>query len=110
MNDTQIHDVINSAFQAARTATKQYLATHGDVDACGFVWVSIRPATKKVAKILKNSYGAERIPFEGGLNLWNPSYSPVQSISAKEEGAYAFVNVMRKAFPDVTFTVGSRMD
>lgn len=110
MNDTQIHDVINSAFQAARTATKQYLATHGDVDACGFVWVSIRPATKKVAKILKNSYGAERIPFEGGLNLWNPSCSPVQSISAKEEGAFAFVNVMREAFPDVTFTVGSRMD
>lgn len=110
MNDTQIHDVINSAFQAARTATKEYLATHGDVDACGFVWVSIRPATKKVAKILRNSYGAERIPFEGGLNLWNPSYSPVQSISAKEEGAFAFVNVMREAFPDVTFTVGSRMD
>jgi hypothetical protein len=109
MNDTQIHDVINSAFQAARTATKEYLATHGDADACGFAWVSIRPATKKVAKILKNSYGADT-SFEGGLKLWNPSYSPVQSISAKEEGAYAFVNVMREAFPDVTFTVGSRMD
>ena len=109
MNDTQIHDVINSAFQAARTATKEYLATHGDVDACGFAWVSIRPATKKVAKILRNSYGADT-SFEGGLKLWNPRYSPVQSISAKEEGAYAFVNVMREAFPDVTFTVGSRMD
>ena len=109
MNDTQIHDVINSAFQAARTATKEYLATHGDADACGFAWVSIRPATKKVAKILRNSYGADT-SFEGGLKLWNPSYSHVQSISAKEEGAYAFVNVMREAFPDVTFTVGSRMD
>lgn len=109
MNDTQIHDVINSAFQAARTATKEYLATHGDVDACGFAWVSIRPATKKVAKILRNSYGADT-SFEGGLKLWNPSYSHVQSISAKEEGAYAFVNVMREAFPDVSFTVGSRMD
>ena len=109
MNDTQIHDAINSAFQAARTATKEYLATHGDVDACGFAWVSIRPATKKVAKILRNSYGADT-SFEGGLKLWNPSYSHVQSISAKEEGAYAFVNVMREAFPDVTFTVGSRMD
>lgn len=109
MTETQMHDAINSAFQAARSATKNYLVKHGENDACGFAWVNVSPATSKVAKMLKKSFGAEP-SYRGGIDVWNPSASYTQSITAKEEGAIAFVDIMRQKFPEVTFSACSRMD
>ena len=106
--DQALIDTVNAAFAAASKATKDYLATHGDRDACGFAWVQVRPANSKLAKYLKEFGGARR-GSEPGVCVWNPSLNYTQAITAKEEGAYAFVKVLTDA-GYTGLTTGSRMD
>ena len=101
--------VLDTAQKAAQKATEDFLAKHGDRDACGFAWVNVYDvrSNSKVGKVLalagfKKAYG-------GGLQLWNPSGSWTQCITAKEVGAQAYADVLRAAGIEKAYA-GSRMD
>jgi hypothetical protein len=99
----------NLAIEAARKATNDFLAKHGDRDACGFAWVSSweKGNTKVGRAIAKLGF---RKAYGGGYQLWNPSGSYTQAITAKEEGARAYVDTMKRYFPELKLSAGSRMD
>ena len=103
---TQVH---NEAMSAAAKAAEDFLAKHGDRDCCGFAWVSCyEKGTSKLIRAMKK-LGFSR-SYSGGYQLWNPSKNHTQSITAKEEGARAYVDVFRKHFPGVKIYASSRMD
>lgn len=107
MEVTQVHQ---EAVVAARTATQDFLAQHGDRDCCGFAWVTCyEKGNSQIIRQLKK-LGFQRAYGGGGYQLWNPSGSHTQSITAKEAGADAYVAVMRKHFPDIKIYSNSRMD
>ncbi len=89
-------EILNEAFAAARAATEIHLQTHGDRDCCGFAWVVLRPGNCKLAKVAKQLKLAQPGYGEPGVTFWNPSKHPTQCITAKEEGAVAFANVLQK--------------
>jgi len=97
-----------TASQAARKTTEDFLAKHGDRDCCGFAWVSVYKvrSNSKLGKALIN-VGFSKA-YDGGLQLWNPSGSFTQCITAKEEGAQAYALELRKY--GVEAYAGSRMD
>lgn len=106
MELTQVHA---EAVAAAQTATRNFLSTHGDRDCCGFAWVTCyEKGTSKLIREMKK-LGFKR-SYGGGYQLWNPSGSYTQSITAKEVGAQAYVDTFRKYFPEVKIYAGSRMD
>jgi hypothetical protein len=97
-----------TATQAARKTTEDFLAKHGDRDCCGFAWVNIYKVkgSSKLGKALM-SVGFSKA-YGGGLQLWNPSGSFTQCITAKEEGARAYADEFRKY--GIEAYAGSRMD
>ena len=100
--------VHNTATQAAAKATEDFLAKHGDRDACGFAWVTVNEkGSTKLGRALK-AVGFKPA-YGGGLQLWNPSGNWTQCITAKEEGAQAYAEVLRKAGIEKAYA-GSRMD
>lgn len=105
----ELKEAHNLALAAAQRATADFLAKHGDRDACGFAWVSSwEKGNTKVGRAMaalgfRKSYG-------GGYQLWNPSGSYTQCITAKEEGARAYVDTMKQYFPELKLSAGSRMD
>jgi hypothetical protein len=104
-----VQDACNEAAQQARTATKAFLAKHGDRDACGFAWVTVYDvrSNSKLGKALA-TYGFSKA-YGGGLQLWNPSGNPTQCITAKEEGAEAYAKVLKDKLGLKAYA-GSRMD
>ena len=104
MNIQDIHD---AATAAAKDATIQHLAKHGEDYYCGFAWVQVREkANTKLGRALK-SIGFTKA-YGGGLQLWNPSGTMSQSMILKEVGARAYVDVLKQA--GVPAYVGSRAD
>lgn len=99
--------IIEQAFDAARNAANAYRAKHGEPMYCGFAWVVVRPANSKLAKILKERYGASK-HHAGGVMVYNPSGLPTQSMDIKEEGAWAFARVLSEA--GYRASAGSRAD
>jgi len=99
--------IATEAFDAARKATQEHLTKHGDRDACGFAWVTVKPANSKFARYLKAKDLASKASG-GGLCVWNPSGSSTQAITAKEVGAAAFADVLTKYGIKAYFE--SRMD
>jgi hypothetical protein len=90
-----IESIHNTAVAAAQKATAEFLARHGDRDACGFAWVVVREkGSTKLGRALK-SVGF-RPEYGGGLSIWNPSGSGTQSITAKEDGAIAYAKVLKQ--------------
>jgi hypothetical protein len=104
-----VQDACNEAAHQARTATKAFLAKHGDRDACGFAWVTVYDvrSNSKLGKALA-TYGFSKA-YGGGLQLWNPSGNPTQCITAKEEGAEAYAKVLQTKLGLKAYA-GSRMD
>jgi hypothetical protein len=104
-----VQDACNEAAQQARTATKAFLAKHGDRDACGFAWVTVYDvrSNSKLGKALA-TFGFSKA-YGGGLQLWNPSGNPTQCITAKEEGAEAYAKVLQAKL-GLKVYAGSRMD
>ena len=101
-------NVHNTATQAAAKATEDFLAKHGDRDACGFAWVTVyEKGSTKLGRALK-AVGFKPA-YGGGLQLWNPSGNWTQCITAKEEGAQAYAEVLRKAGIEKAYA-GSRLD
>jgi hypothetical protein len=86
--------VVEKAFAAAREAEAAFRAQYGEPMYCGFAWVNIKPATSKIARVLKERYGARK-SYYGGIDVWNPGGSMTQSMDLKEAGARAFADVLR---------------
>jgi hypothetical protein len=85
-----IESIHNTAAAAAQKATAEFLSKHGDRDACGFAWVVVREkGSTKLGRALK-SVGFKPA-YGGGL-----SRSGTQSITAKEDGAIAYAEVLRQ--------------
>jgi hypothetical protein len=104
MNIQDIHD---AATAAAKDATIQHLAKHGEDYYCGFAWVQVREkASTKLGRALKG-IGFTKA-YGGGLQLWNPSGTMSQSMTLKEVGAQAYADVLKHA--GVPAYVGSRAD
>jgi len=100
--------VHQTATQAAAKATEDFLAKHGDRDMCGFAWVTVNEkGSTKLGRALK-AVGFKPA-YRGGLQLWNPSGSWTQCITAKEQGAEAYANVLRAAGIENAYA-GSRLD
>lgn len=103
-----VTNVMHEARNAAAVATEQFLARHGDRDACGFAWVTVyeKGSTKLGRALLKSGFSKA---YGGGLQWWNPSGSYTQCITAKEEGAQAAAKVLTERL-GVKAYAGSRMD
>jgi hypothetical protein len=106
MTFNELHEI---ALEAAKTATDKFIEKHGDWDCCGFAWVhaSVKGNTK-VGKAFK-AVGFTKA-YGGGYQLWNPSGSSTQSLSAKEAGTDAYVKVIRQYLPEIGVFAQSRMD
>ena len=99
--------VYQAARHAAKVASAAHLQLNGDRDACGFAWITITPARGPFVAYLK-SKGIGRKGCHGGWQIWNPSEAATQAITAKEVGAQAFANVLKRA--GVKAYADSRMD
>jgi len=99
---------VELAMQEASRATATYLQAHGDRDCCGFAWVTTyeKGTSKLVRELKKHGFSKS---YNGGYQLWNPSKSYTQSISALEAGADAAAKVLTEKL-GVKFYSGSRMD
>ena len=107
MKDVNV--VLSKASLEARTATNNHLSRYGNHDLCGFAWVTVK-------KVRINSELGKKLvavgfckAYSGGLELWNPSNSHTQSITAKEKGAEAYAKVLRDEL-GVEAYAGSRLD
>lgn len=89
-------EILEKAFATARNAAETVRAKYGERPYCGFAWVIVKPANSKLAKILKERYGASK-HHAGGMMVYNPSGLATQSMEIKEEGAYAFAAVLMEA-------------
>jgi hypothetical protein len=108
LTDTDFPAVHATASMAARKTTEDFLAKNGDRDCCGFAWVNVykvRSNSKLGKALVKVGFSKS---YEGGLQLWNPSGSFTQCITAKEEGAIAYASELRKY--GIEAYAGSRMD
>jgi virulence-associated protein VapD len=105
-----VQDACNEAAQQARTATKAFLAKHGDRDACGFAYVDVYGvrSNSKLGKALQAAGFSKS--YKGSLQLWNPSGHHTQCITAKEEGAEAYAKVLREKLGLERCYAGSNMD
>ena len=105
---SQVEVAVLEAQAEAAKATNAFLAQHGDRDACGFAWVTVyeKGSTKLGRALLKNGF---RKAYGGGLQMWNPSGSYTQAITAKEVGAEAAARVLTERL-GVKAYAGSRMD
>lgn len=103
-----VTNVIDEARNAAATATEQFLAQHGERDACGFAWVTVyeKGSTKLGRALLKSGFSKA---YGGGLQWWNPSGAFTQAITAKEVGAEAAARVLTERL-GVKAYAGSRLD
>jgi hypothetical protein len=74
--------------------------------ACGFAWVTLRPATSSFARWLKKT-GKARVAYGGGMQIWVSEFG--QSMARKEAYADAMAATFRSEL-GVEAYAGSRMD
>ena len=108
MEHTQFAGVHAAATRKAAEATQDFLAQHGDRDLCGFAWVTVYNV--KLSSKLGKAMAAQgfRKAYGGGIQLWNPSGSMTQNITAKEQGAEVYARVLRDF--GLEAYAGSRLD
>lgn len=104
-----VKGVVEKAQKIAAMVTREWLATHGDMDCCGFAWVTAYEVkgNTKLGRGLKAA-GFDKA-YGGGLQWWNPSGSNTQCITAKEKGAEAAAKFLTDEL-GVKFYANSRMD
>jgi len=104
----QVQTAVLEAVAEASKATNDFLAKHGDRDACGFAWVTVyeKGSTKMGRALIKAGFSKS---YTGGLQMWNPSGNHTQCITAKEVGAEAAAKVLTEKL-GVKAYAGSRMD
>ena len=90
--------IVEEAFEAARTAEADFRARHGEPGYCGFAWVDVyvnRTNSKEAKELIAAGFRKDYKPK--CLSVWNPGGSFTQSMDIKEAGAHAFAEVLRKA-------------
>ena len=104
----QVQEAVALAKHEAAHATAEFLQKHGDRDACGFAWVTVyeKGSTKMGRALIKAGFSKS---YSGGLQMWNPSGSYTQCITAKEVGAEAAAKVLTEKL-GVKAYAGSRLD
>ena len=101
--------VLNEAFAAAAEAAQEHIDANPDVwYPCGFAWANIKPARGKLVQVLKDRGEGYTDEFLGGYTVYNPSKNHTQWMDAKEKGARAFADVLRKH--GIKASVGTRLD
>ena len=105
---TQVEQAVLRGFGAAREAAAAAHARIGERDACGFAWVTVFDvrSNSKLGKMLAEH--GFRKAYGGGLQLWDPSKHPTQSVSVLEAGASAMAAELKAA--GLTAYAGSRLD
>ena len=90
----QFAEVHTKGLEAAAKATQAYLDKYGDMDCCGYAWVSVCDIklSTKLGKAMKQC-GFDKA-YGGGIQLWNPSQNHTQSLGAKEAGAAAYCDIL----------------
>jgi hypothetical protein len=107
MNFLEIHEQATAAAEAAADAA---IAREGDTGACGFAWVNFYvDGRTRIGKELKRLPRVRR-SYDGGLQLWNPSQAPVQSVYVLERGAEAYAKKFRELTGLDSVYAGSRLD
>ena len=104
----QVQSAVLEAVAEAAKATEDFLAKHGDRDACGFAWVTVyeKGSTKMGRALMAAGFSKA---YTGGLQMWNPSGNWTQCITAKEVGAEAAAKVLTERL-GVKAYAGSRLD
>jgi hypothetical protein len=104
-------DVFREAERAAIQAAQDHInANLGVWYPCGFAWVRIRPARGRFVEMCKDRDFGRTDDFEGGFVIYNPSNNPTQWMDAKEAGARAFAEVLKKHYPTMKVRVETRID
>jgi len=106
---SNIQTVVAKAIEAAKQAGEASYATVGERDCCGFAWVEVyvdRTNSKEAKELLAAGFKKDYKPK--CLNFWNPSGLGTQSMTPKEQGAYAMAEVLTNA--GFRAYAGSRMD
>lgn len=106
---SNIKTVVQTAIQAARDAGEKSFQQVGERDCCGFAWVEVyvdRTNSKEAKELIAAGFRKDYKPK--CLNFWNPSGLGTQSMTPKEQGAYAMAEVLTKA--GFRAYAGSRMD
>jgi hypothetical protein len=104
----QVQSAVLEAVAEAAKATEDFLAKHGDRDACGFAWVTVyeKGSTKMGRALIAAGFSKA---YGGGLQMWNPSGNWTQCITAKDVGAEAAAKILTEKL-GVKAYAGSRMD
>jgi hypothetical protein len=108
MDIATIHQEAKAA--AERAAADMLKRIGGDRMACGFAWVNIHGvslATRQGKEFKKLGF-TKGYGKGAGIELWNPSGSPVQNIDTKEAGAQAYAEVFKRHGFEAY--AGSRLD
>jgi hypothetical protein len=105
---TQVEQAVLRGFSAAKQAAADMHSKIGERDACGFAWVTVFDvrSNSKVGKLLAEH--GFRKAYGGGLQLWDPSKHPTQSVSVLEAGASAMAKELVAA--GLTAYASSRLD
>jgi len=110
-------DIVDKAYQAGIEAGKNampipmYVIDQGipidriDDGACGFAWVTVRPANSSFA-IWAKKQGIMRPMYGGGVTYWVSSFG--QSVDRKAAFAGAYAKVLREN--GIQATAGDRLD
>ncbi len=110
-------DIVDKAYQAGIEAGKNampipmYVIDQGipidriDDGACGFAWVTVRPANSSFA-IWAKKQGLMRPMYGGGVTYWVSQFG--QSVDRKSAFAGAFAKVLREN--GIQATAGDRLD
>lgn len=108
MNEKDIKKAVIEGIEAAKAAAAEAYEVIGERDACGFAWVTVFGvrSNSKVGKLLAE-FGFSKA-YNGGLQLWDPSRHPTQSVSVLEAGASAMAKVLQEA--GLRAYSGSRLD
>jgi hypothetical protein len=110
-------DIVDKAYQAGIEAGKNampipmYVIDQGipidriDDGACGFAWVTVRPANSSFA-IWAKKQGVMRAMYGGGVTYWVSQFG--QSVDRKAAFAGAYAKVLREN--GIQATAGDRLD
>lgn len=104
-----IKELVANAIVAAQKAGAESYAQIGERDACGFAWVEVfveRTNSKEAKELIAAGFRKDYKPK--CLTLWNPSGLGTQSMTPKEQGAYAMAQILSAA--GFRAYAGSRMD
>ena len=95
--------------QANEQAQQEFFEAHGEPLYCGFAWVDVAVdrTNSREAKLLE-SIGFKKSYRAKTMQLWDPAQHRGQSMDCKEQGAYAYAEVLRQH--GFRASAGSRAD